>query len=328
MDSSGYLLLQQSEFLSNYVGSFQELRAAGELFDVTLACEDETLEAHKVVISACSPFFRHILTKMKQTHPFIYLKGVLYKDLVGLLDYVYTGETQILAEDVDRFIEAAKELKIKGLIEENIEISDNDSSPLITKKKHAQIKEVMEMNPLAYTGDESSLDCSSGSEEATVEHFNQFDSISETVEQNGKVLGSHSCKICNQKYKTEQSLGSHINQAHREIEVKKEAKDETDNALNDFDLKVTNFESEDENEQNEKLRTEIFNRTEIVQDPKYGRMWRCTECGKMLKKKNKIELHVETHLEGFSHKCNFCDTTRKTRGSLKTHISMSHREEK
>ena len=106
------------------------MKEAQELLDVTLACEDETIEAHKVVISSCSPFFRHVFSKTKQTHPFIYLKGVLHKDLVSLLDYIYTGETQIPAEDVNRFIEAAQELKIKGLVEELME--PEQTNPLNT----------------------------------------------------------------------------------------------------------------------------------------------------------------------------------------------------
>ena len=118
MKTPGYLKVEQTEFLSNYVGSFQELRNAGDLFDVTLACEDETIEAHKVVMSACSPFFRQVFRKTTQTHPFIYLKGVLHRDLVALLDYIYTGSTQVPAGDVNRFIEAGQEMKIKGLVEE------------------------------------------------------------------------------------------------------------------------------------------------------------------------------------------------------------------
>ena len=141
MNSTGYLLLQQSEFLSNYVGSFQELRTARELFDVTLACEDETVEAHKVVISACSPFFRHVLTKAKQNHPFIYLKGVLHKDLLALLDYIYTGETQVPAQDVNRFIEAAQELQIKGLAEDELTSPDDDNPQFDEKNKQEQSNE-------------------------------------------------------------------------------------------------------------------------------------------------------------------------------------------
>ena len=101
MSTAGVLKLQHTDFLSEFIGSFNALRSAKELFDVTLACEDETVEAHKVIISACSPFFRHVLTKTKQNHPFIYLKGVLHKDLVAILDFIYNGETQVPAKDMN-----------------------------------------------------------------------------------------------------------------------------------------------------------------------------------------------------------------------------------
>ena len=123
--NTGHLLLQQNGFQSNFVGSFQDLRTAGEFLDVTLACDDETIEAHKVVISACSPFFRHVLAKAKQAHPFIYLKGILHQDLLALLDYMYNGETKVPAEDVNRFIEAAQELKIKGLVPDEVNEPEN-----------------------------------------------------------------------------------------------------------------------------------------------------------------------------------------------------------
>ena len=124
MDVESLLVLQQSNFPANFVGSFQSLREGGELFDVTLACDDQSLEAHKVLIAACSPFFRHVLAQTKQNHPFIYLKGVVSQDLVSLLDYVYTGEARVLADNVNRFIVVANELKIKGLAEE-LENGDN-----------------------------------------------------------------------------------------------------------------------------------------------------------------------------------------------------------
>merc|ERR1712129_268414 len=118
MKASGYLKVEQTDFLSNYIGAFKELRNAGKLFDVTLACENETFEAHKVVLSACSPFFRQVFQKTKPNHPFVYLRGVLNKDLQALLEYIYTGETQVPAEDVSRFIATAQDMKIKGLVEE------------------------------------------------------------------------------------------------------------------------------------------------------------------------------------------------------------------
>merc|ERR1719244_1936673 len=39
-------------------------------------------------------------------------------DLAALMDYIYTGQTQVRADDVHRFLKTAQELNIKGLVEE------------------------------------------------------------------------------------------------------------------------------------------------------------------------------------------------------------------
>ena len=117
------LLFQQNES-SDLLDVFQDFRVAEDFLDVTLACEDEMLEAHKVVMSASSSFFRSLFRKTKQSNPIIYLHGIVYKDLVALLDYLYTGKAQILAEDVNRFMRVARELKIKGLSEDENKAGD------------------------------------------------------------------------------------------------------------------------------------------------------------------------------------------------------------
>ena len=81
----------------------------------------------------------------------------------------------------------------------------------------------------------------------------------------------------------------------------------------------------DESER-EKLRAEISIRMKKVEDTNLGSMWECTECGKLMKKKEKIELHIETHLEGFTNACGLCDKSHKTRRALQRHISISHSE--
>ena len=99
---SGQLLLQQKDFAVQYAGVFTELRETMEFLDVTLACEDDSLKAHKVILSASSPFFRKVLSKTKQDHPYIYLKGITFVDLKDIVDFVYTGEVQIPSENIDR----------------------------------------------------------------------------------------------------------------------------------------------------------------------------------------------------------------------------------
>ncbi|KAK7081414.1 hypothetical protein SK128_014781 [Halocaridina rubra] len=50
-----------NEFPSNLLSFFKELREQEDFVDVTLACEGQQLSAHKVVLSACSPYFRSLL---------------------------------------------------------------------------------------------------------------------------------------------------------------------------------------------------------------------------------------------------------------------------
>ena len=139
MRSTGYVLLQdESNDLSQVL---HELRIKEELLDVTLACEDETIEAHKVVLSASSLFFKSIFIKTKQPHPFIYLRGVFYKDLVALLDYIYTGKAQIASDDVNRFIQVGRDLKVKSLSSE--ENDDSVSNENITEAIH-QVEAVID----------------------------------------------------------------------------------------------------------------------------------------------------------------------------------------
>ena len=85
---------------------------------------------HKVVLSACSPFFRQILQKTKQNHPFVYMKGIRFEDLQTIIDFIYNGEANVATKDVDRFLKAAKELKIKGLASEASVEDDKHNEPV------------------------------------------------------------------------------------------------------------------------------------------------------------------------------------------------------
>ena len=113
--------LKWNDFESNMVTAFKNLRSDNEFFDTTLGCYDSrgrVLKAHKVILSACSPFFRNILkmsTGYPHPNPFIYLRGVSYNDLQCLLDFMYHGEVKVAQEDLNSFLAIAEELQIKGL---------------------------------------------------------------------------------------------------------------------------------------------------------------------------------------------------------------------
>ena len=117
MVSSGQFCLKWNDFESNISSAFRELRDEKDLFDVTLACEDSQVQAHKVILSACSPFFRNILRRNPHQHPLLYLKGVKYRDLLSLLDFMYMGEVSVAQEELNGFLAVAGDLRVKGLVQ-------------------------------------------------------------------------------------------------------------------------------------------------------------------------------------------------------------------
>ena len=97
--------------------AFQIFRKDNEFSDVTLAFEDgPQLEAHKVILAACSPFFRDILKRSKRdAHPIVYMRGVRSADMVSIVDFLYCGEANISQDNLESFLALAEDLKIKGL---------------------------------------------------------------------------------------------------------------------------------------------------------------------------------------------------------------------
>merc|ERR1712013_68551 len=107
--------LRWNDFESNINVAFRELREDKDFFDVTLACDDDQIQAHKVILSACSPFFRQILKRNRHDHPLLYLKGVKYIDLVSVLTFMYHGEVDVAQDELNSFLSIAEDLKVKGL---------------------------------------------------------------------------------------------------------------------------------------------------------------------------------------------------------------------
>merc|ERR1712032_591494 len=120
--------LRWNDLESNISTAFRELREEKDFFDVTLACDDSQVQAHKVILSACSPFFRNILRRNPHQHPLLYLKGVKYKELLSVLNFMYQGEVNVAQEELNSFLAVAEDLRVKGLTQSNSG-SKSSSSP-------------------------------------------------------------------------------------------------------------------------------------------------------------------------------------------------------
>jgi len=124
MGSSEKFCLRWNDFETNISVAFRELREEKDFFDVTLACDDSQIQAHKVILSACSPFFRNVLRRNPHQHPLLYLKGVKYKELLSVLNFMYMGEVNVAQEELNSFLAVAEDLRVKGLTQNN---SSSDS---------------------------------------------------------------------------------------------------------------------------------------------------------------------------------------------------------
>ena len=107
------ICLKWEDFQENVTSVFRTLKESADFVDVTLVSEDgQHVKAHKVILASTSPFFMNLLGKSSHPQPLIYMRGVLYEDLVGLVDFLYTGETSILQENLNRFLALAQELQL------------------------------------------------------------------------------------------------------------------------------------------------------------------------------------------------------------------------
>lgn len=65
-----------NSYQSNLQNAFPKLLTSEHFVDVTLACENEMLKCHKVVLSACSTYFEKLLLDNPCQHPIIFMKDM------------------------------------------------------------------------------------------------------------------------------------------------------------------------------------------------------------------------------------------------------------
>jgi len=125
--------LKWNDFESNISSAFKELRSASDLFDCTLSCGARKVQAHKLILSACSNFFRNVFKENIHQHPLIYLRGVSHSDLVSALDFMYHGEVAVCQDDLNSFLSLAEDLEIRGLTQN----SGHQSGPQSQSRQQA-----------------------------------------------------------------------------------------------------------------------------------------------------------------------------------------------
>jgi len=129
------------EFSSNRTSYLYEQVKLNNFVDVTIVFDDEEVSAHKVVLASSSSFFQRVLERSTHPNPMLYLKGVEKRLFSHLLEFIYLGEVSLPDADFDKFLQMARDLKVKGLLMENPGVEDSIQSSYPQEDESVTLKE-------------------------------------------------------------------------------------------------------------------------------------------------------------------------------------------
>jgi len=109
--------LKWNDFQGSISSSLGSLRTTSDLLDVTLQCGTESLQCHRLVLSACSDWFKTVFRALPAVtqHPVIVLWEATARDMALLLDFMYNGEVNVKQENLNSFLALAEKLSVRGL---------------------------------------------------------------------------------------------------------------------------------------------------------------------------------------------------------------------
>ncbi|XP_033247194.1 longitudinals lacking protein, isoforms H/M/V isoform X15 [Drosophila miranda] len=136
MDDDQQFCLRWNNHQSTLISVFDTLLENETLVDCTLAAEGKFLKAHKVVLSACSPYFATLLQEQYDKHPIFILKDVKYQELRAMMDYMYRGEVNISQDQLAALLKAAESLQIKGLSDNRTGGGSSAAAPKPESSQH------------------------------------------------------------------------------------------------------------------------------------------------------------------------------------------------
>lgn len=114
-DPEELFCLRWNDYQDNVMATLSDLRQEEDFFDVTLAVDGRQLRAHKLILSACSFFFRRLLRANPAPNPVVVLWDVAYEDMVNLIDFMYNGEVRVKHASIQSFLAVAEKFRVRGL---------------------------------------------------------------------------------------------------------------------------------------------------------------------------------------------------------------------
>jgi len=299
--------LKWNEFESNVSTAFRELRDDKDFFDVTLACEGNQLEAHKVILSACSPFFRSVLKRNPHTHPLLYLKGIKYEDVLAVLNFMYHGEVNIAQDELNSFLAVAEDLQVKGLTQNGGTPSSNPKRPAPQPEPPRPPKQ-QQMRP-------APAPARSTYETPEVQQQSTHMEVTEVVGNNIKTEPQQ--QVVDLGGEEESGVVEYGEEEEYQYGGQDYAyQDDMHHGLGEAGAAGSN---------DRRILTNY-----IIREEGENSLFKCTICGHVNALKTNVLNHVESiHFPNtFQYSCDICGKTTKSKQSLYKHVSVNHRQGK
>jgi len=295
--------LKWNDFEKNISYSLRELRDDKDFFDVTIACGNNQLQAHKLVLSACSPFFRSVLKRNPHQHPLLYLKGVKYEEILLVLNFMYHGEVNVAQDELNSFLSVADDLQVKGLSQDSSKQSEPSHQPQNVKRFQEQ---------------ESSL----SSSPLTVTNHRP-------IKQSRPKPTYDTSQNSSEKFQVSREIQEIPQQIKTEAPVVLDCEEEQVNTqeiveAGDYQAEQDGYEY-DQSYQDQNMMYQMENNQDLNQSWDGDQtQFPCEYCEKIFRNKRSYYNHVNQH-KGKTF-CHLCNKTLSTVSNLKAHMAQVHQQ--
>ena len=267
----------------------KELLEEDHFKDVTLVSDDlHTVKAHKALLSKSSDVLRQMLLLKDDKDPIIFIRGSSQRQLKSLLSFIYVGETEVTEEDMNAFVQLAKDFKVKEFTETKTKTETtgiNGNIELKSKVNFSHEGSKVNQNEIAKEIDQE---------------------LDNWREESPNVLYIDESKANNMPEEPEE--------------------DDIDFYDQDFQ-DGSSIQSEADNKNGEKMEddTEKIIKQETSDDGRNGRV-ECKDpnCNKIFTKVQNMKVHYKVSHEGFSLKCEICGYKTTRSNVLRRHKKFSH----
>ncbi|XP_014274255.1 protein abrupt [Halyomorpha halys] len=277
MSANQHFCLKWNNHQDTLISLFSSLLDSNTFVDCTLAAGGKQLKVHKMILSACSPYFKEILLEHSNVHPIIILNNIQFPELVAIVEFMYRGEVNVSQDQLSVFLRAAKALQVKGLtseterLEEVIKESQSDYSGYQSSGDDPQVKAEKDDDSLSLPGPSTSSNASGFMTPDQNPNFHE----------NSEYQGSSFLGLLPQRYEESMCLipGQGMSPLNKLVQLRRPNATEKD----------ASFKCEDCNKfYRSKTSLNLHKRWECGKEPKFA----CPYCEKKTHQKGNLKVHI------------------------------------